>query len=140
MDPLGDQLATHPILMCWEIFIELYPNWQFGCIDRSDLQFGNGSLPARTRTWSDGPQLLLTLGRVMLKILSLLSTATAAIPNAWPESWVQSAGYWICLTNILALCVGFKYISLDYYQLWDTATRRANCWNDQSSESCWMYK
>jgi len=45
----------------WEICIEPDLNWRFGCIDNPDHQFGNCSVLSQTRTWSDGPELLLTL-------------------------------------------------------------------------------
>ena len=41
--------------------MEPYPSGQFGFIDDPDCQFGNGSVWTRTRTRSDGPELLLTL-------------------------------------------------------------------------------
>jgi len=52
---------THPIQTGREMSIEPYPNRQFGFIDNPDRQFGNGSVPTRTRTRSDGPEPLLTL-------------------------------------------------------------------------------
>jgi len=61
MDPLDNPLTTRPIQTGWELSIELYPNWQFRCIDDLDLIFGNGSVLTRTRTWSGGLELLLTL-------------------------------------------------------------------------------
>jgi len=62
MDLLGNPLTTHPIQTAWEISIEPYLSWRFGCIDNPDLQFGNGSIWTWTQTWSDGLELLLTLG------------------------------------------------------------------------------
>jgi len=62
MDPLCDPLTTRPIQTGWEFTMELYPSGQFGFIDDPDRQFGNGSVWTRTRTWSDGPEPLLTLG------------------------------------------------------------------------------
>jgi len=44
-----------------------YPSGQFGFIDDPDRQFGNGSVWTRTRTRSDGPELLLTLVTNMLE-------------------------------------------------------------------------
>jgi len=61
MDPLCDPLTTGPIQTGWEICIEPYPNQRFGCVDNPDRQFGNVSVLTRTRTRSDGPELLLTL-------------------------------------------------------------------------------
>jgi hypothetical protein len=61
MDLLGDPLTICPIQTSWEICIEPYPNWQFGCVDNPDRQFGTGSVLTRTRTRSDGPEPLLTL-------------------------------------------------------------------------------
>ena len=61
MDPLGDLLTTRPIQMGWEFTMEAYPSRQFGFIDDPDRQFGNGAVWTRTRTWSDGPEPLLTL-------------------------------------------------------------------------------
>jgi len=50
-----------PIEMGWEFTIEPYPSWRFGFIDHRDCWFGSGSVWTRTRTRSDGPELLLTL-------------------------------------------------------------------------------
>jgi len=60
MDPLDNPLTTSPIHTGCEISIELYPNWWFGCIDDPDCQFGNKSVPTRTRPRSTGPELSLT--------------------------------------------------------------------------------
>jgi hypothetical protein len=46
--------------------MEPYPSGQFGFIDDPDRQFVNGSVRTRTRTRSDGPELLLTLAASML--------------------------------------------------------------------------
>jgi len=62
MDPLCDRLTTRPIQTGWEFTTEPYPSGQFGFIDDPDRQFGNGSVWTRTRTRSDGPEPLLTLG------------------------------------------------------------------------------
>jgi len=62
MDPLGNPLPTHPIQTGWEFSMEPYPSGQFGFIDDPDHQFGNSSIWNRTRTRSDGPEPLLTLG------------------------------------------------------------------------------
>jgi len=43
MDPLGDQLTTHPIQMDFEFTMEPYPSGQFWCIDNPDCLFANGS-------------------------------------------------------------------------------------------------
>jgi len=61
MDTLGDQLTTRPIRTGWEFTMELYQSRQFGIIEDPDRQFRNGSVWTRTRTRSDGPELLLTL-------------------------------------------------------------------------------
>jgi len=61
MDPLGDLLKTRPILAGWEFTMEPYLSGQFGFIDNPDRKFGNGSVWARPRTRSDGPEPLLTL-------------------------------------------------------------------------------
>jgi len=53
MDPL--ELRTRPIQTGREMSIEPYPNRQFRFIDNLDRQFGDGSVPTRTRTRSDGP-------------------------------------------------------------------------------------
>jgi len=62
MDPLCNPLTTRPIQTGWEFTMEPYPSGQFGLIDDPDRQFGNGSVWTRTRTRSDGPEPLLTLG------------------------------------------------------------------------------
>jgi len=59
-DPLDNQPRTHWIPRDWEISIELYLNWQFGCIGDPDRQFGNGFVRTATLTWSDSPGQLLT--------------------------------------------------------------------------------
>jgi hypothetical protein len=61
MDQLGNPLTTRQIKTAWEICIELYQNWWFGCIDNKDHQFGKGSGVTRTPTWSDSPEPLLPL-------------------------------------------------------------------------------
>jgi len=61
MDPLGDQLTTHPFQTGWEFTIKPYLGWRFRWIDNPDSQFVNGSIPTRARTQSDGPEPLLTL-------------------------------------------------------------------------------
>jgi len=50
MDPLEDPLRTHPIKKGREMSIDPYPIQQFECIDDLNRQFGDGSVPARTRT------------------------------------------------------------------------------------------
>jgi hypothetical protein len=45
--------------------MEPYLSGQFGFIDDPDRQFGNGSVWTRTRTRSDGPEPLLTLGETL---------------------------------------------------------------------------
>ena len=62
MDPLGNPLTARPIQTGWEFTMEPYPSGQFRFIDDPDRQFGNGSVWTRTRTRSDGPEPLLTLG------------------------------------------------------------------------------
>jgi len=61
MDLLGNPLGTRPIQTGWEISIKPYPNWRFGYIANTDHQFGNGSFLTQTRTWIDGPAMLLSL-------------------------------------------------------------------------------
>jgi len=63
MDPLYNPLGTRPIQTGREMSMEPYPNQQFGFIDDPDGQSGSGSVPTRNRTWSDGPDPLLTLLR-----------------------------------------------------------------------------
>jgi hypothetical protein len=70
MDPLCDPLTTHPIQTGWEFTMELYPSGQFGFIDDSEGQFGNGSVWTRTQTRSDGPEPLQTLVSVEFTTLS----------------------------------------------------------------------
>jgi len=65
MDLLHDPLPTGPILPGWEMSIILCPNWCFGLIDYPDLQVVNGSVPTRTWTQSDCPDLLLSVGMRM---------------------------------------------------------------------------
>jgi len=58
-----DPLTTRPILMGWEFTMVPYPSGQFWFINDPDGRFGNGSVWTRTRTRSDGPELLLSLPR-----------------------------------------------------------------------------
>jgi len=67
MDLLGDLLTTCPIQTGWEFTMEPYPSGQFGFIEDLDRQFGNGLVWTRTRTRSDGLELLLTLLAVLLR-------------------------------------------------------------------------
>jgi hypothetical protein len=47
--------------------MEPYPSGQFGFIDDPYSQFGNGSVWTWTWTRSDGPEPLLTLGRLLFE-------------------------------------------------------------------------
>jgi hypothetical protein len=60
MDPLYNPQRTYRIQTGREMSIEPYPNWQFVFVDNPDRKSGCGSVPTRTRTRSDGPELLLT--------------------------------------------------------------------------------
>jgi len=62
MDPLGDQLTTHPIETGWDISIEAYLSRHFGCTGNRDNECGNGSVVTRTRTESDSLEPLPKLG------------------------------------------------------------------------------
>jgi len=53
---------TRPIQMGWEIAIKPYPNWLLECSDNPDCQYGDGLVPTWTRTGTDRPEPLLTLG------------------------------------------------------------------------------
>jgi len=55
MHPVDNPLTTHTIHTSWEISIESYPNWRFGCNDALDTPLGDGSVPTETRTQSNGP-------------------------------------------------------------------------------------
>jgi hypothetical protein len=61
MDPLEDPLKTRPIQIGSVMSIEPYPHGQLKFIDNPDRQFAHSSVPTRTRTPSDSPELLLTL-------------------------------------------------------------------------------
>lgn len=61
MDPLSDQLRTHPIQMGWVISIKPYTSGRLGCIDNPDLQSGNGSVLSWFLALSDSPEPLLTV-------------------------------------------------------------------------------
>jgi len=78
MDPLGDPLTTRLSQTIWVIPIEPYPCWRYRFIDNLDCQFGNGPVLTLTRTRSDGPELLLTLG---VKFSSLEAWAASLIPG-----------------------------------------------------------
>ena len=64
MNPLYNPLKTSPIQTGREMSMEPYLNRQFGFIDDPDRQSVSGSVPTRTQSRSDGPELLLTLRRV----------------------------------------------------------------------------
>ena len=70
MDPLGDSLTTRLFETGWECIIEPYPSWRFEFIDNMDRQFDNYLVWTRTRTWSDGPELLLTLAVLNFSLLT----------------------------------------------------------------------
>lgn len=54
INSLGDPLTTHPIQRGWEMFIQLYPNSPFGCLDSLDREVDNRSVPIHTRTYNHG--------------------------------------------------------------------------------------
>jgi len=85
MDSQDNPQMTHPIHAGWDIMIGLYLNQQFGSIGNPDRQYGGGSVPTRTRSQSDGPELLLSLP------LTLYSTlATLVLSNEHLMSTSQS--------------------------------------------------
>ena len=61
MDLLENPLRNRPIQTGREMSSEPYLNWQFGCIDNPDRQFGDSSVATRTRAQSDGPEPLIIL-------------------------------------------------------------------------------
>jgi len=99
-DPLDDPLTTRPIVMCWEMSIEQYPNQQFGFIEDLDRRYGDRSVPTLTRTQSGGPAPLLTLpgghhtisapiGWVPLQVIGVDRwTHQVGLFQSW--SWVSS--------------------------------------------------
>jgi len=87
MDPLGDPLTTRPIQTGWEFTMEPYPSGQFVFIDDPDRQLGNGSVWTRTRTQSDGPELLLTLPASAISKIARSQPAGAS-PN-WLDHGLQ---------------------------------------------------
>ena len=94
MEPLGDQLTTHPIQMGWEFTMEPYPSRQFGFIDDPDRQFGNGSVWNRTWTRSDGPEPLLTLGKLPCQWM------VDTIAGQRPTTAIHSGFVWILIAAI----------------------------------------
>jgi len=66
MNPLNNPLITHPLQTGREMLIEPYQNWQFQLINNPDRQCGSSSVLTLTRTWSNGPESLLTLPLGML--------------------------------------------------------------------------
>ena len=60
-EPLDNPLTTCPILTGWDVSIEAYVNWQFRCIDNTDVVFGDRLVPTWTRTRHAGPDRLLAL-------------------------------------------------------------------------------
>jgi len=82
MDPLNNPLTTCPIQTGCEMCFKPYPNWWFRCFDDPDRQFGNGSVPTRTGTWSPCLEPLLTLIQIhwislSKSIISLYSQSTS---------------------------------------------------------------
>jgi hypothetical protein len=61
MDPLENPLMPRPVKVGWEASIESCTNRQFRSVGDRDYQFGCGSVPITTQTWTDGPQPLLIL-------------------------------------------------------------------------------
>jgi len=76
MDPLDNPLGTRRVQTGREMSMEPYPKRQCWLIDEPDRQSGSGSVPSRTRTRSDGPDLLLTLPTILS---SWVSVATAGL-------------------------------------------------------------
>jgi len=71
IDQLDNLLTTCPFQPGWEMSIEMYPNWQFGCIDDPDHLLDNGALvQIQTQIRNGGPKLLLTLERDDLTLCS----------------------------------------------------------------------
>jgi hypothetical protein len=64
MDPLYNLQGARTIQTGRETLIELYQHRQFGFTDDPDCESGCGLVPTPTRTCSDGPEPLLTLGMV----------------------------------------------------------------------------
>jgi len=60
-EPLDNPLTTRPIMTGWELSIEPYPNWPFGCLDNPDGVFHDGFVSTRTRTCCGGPETFQTL-------------------------------------------------------------------------------
>jgi hypothetical protein len=60
MDLLNNPLRTCAIQTGREMLIEPYPISEFGFIDNADCKSGSGSVPTRTQTRRDGPDLMLT--------------------------------------------------------------------------------
>jgi hypothetical protein len=121
MDPLGGLLTTRPIQTGWEISIEPYPNWQFGCVDNPDNQFGNSSVLARTRTRSDGPEPLLTLCTRRCSLSNLhtwdgemqLNTSMGETTSTEQLSWLSRQSFnssqkmmplHVCLHHVESVC------------------------------------
>ena len=90
MDPLGDLLTTRPIQTGWEICIEPYPNWLFRCVDIPDRQFGKRLVFTRTRTRSDGPEPLLTLGTPRPPLQQMERPAEDTVQDSWTDNWLES--------------------------------------------------
>jgi hypothetical protein len=83
IDLLYNSLRTRPIQTGREMSRKLYPNRQFGFIDDRDCQSGLGSVLTRTRTRSDGPELLLTLVRFIDDLIQGVCKGTYAL--VWPD-------------------------------------------------------
>jgi hypothetical protein len=58
MNLLRNPLATRLYQTYWEISVELYMNWQFGCIDNLHHHFGNCLVSTQIQTSSDSPEQL----------------------------------------------------------------------------------
>jgi len=84
MDQLGDLLTTRPIQTGCEFTIKPYLSGRIWFIDNTDHQIGNGSVWARTRTRSYGPEPLLTLPVIQLAIGAFMSSLSVKGCN---KSW-----------------------------------------------------
>jgi len=64
MNVLGDPQTTNQIRTDWEISVEMYLNWQLGCIDDLNCQFGNCWVSTQIQTRSDSLEQLQRLSVV----------------------------------------------------------------------------
>jgi len=92
--------------------MEPYPNRQFRFIDDPDRQSGSGSVPTRTRTWSDGPDPSLPLIEPKAPDCSyrLHTSLPFATHHGYWDMYLVTPGYLIHTVLLLTIAIGCIYL------------------------------